>query len=58
VTISCWESVEAMGRFTGGDPTAVHHLERDREFLVELPREVQVLRLLKSHGRTTGGDRS
>ncbi len=47
-----------MGRFTGGDPTAVHHLERDREFLVELPREVQVLRLLKSHGRTTGGDRS
>ena len=50
VTISYWESVEEMSLFTGGDPTAVHHLERDPEFLVELPREVQILRLLKSHG--------
>ena len=50
VTISYWESVEDMGSFTGGDPTAVHHLERDAEFLIELPRSVQVLRLLKSHG--------
>ena len=52
VTISYWASVEAMGAFTGGDPTKVHHLERDKEFLIELPREVQVLRLLKSHGVT------
>ena len=50
VTISYWESVEEMSSLTGGDPTAVHHLERDPEFLVELPREVQILRLLKSHG--------
>ena len=52
MTISYWESVEAMSRFTGGDPKTVHHLPRDREFLVELPQEVQVLRLLKSHGVT------
>ena len=52
VTISYWESVEAMSQFTGGDPTKVHHLERDEEFLVELPKEVQILRLLKSHGVT------
>ena len=52
VTISYWESVEAMSRFTGGDPTKVHHLERDREFLIELPKEVQILRLLTSHGAT------
>lgn len=50
VTISYWESVDDMSSFTGGDPTAVHHLERDAEFLIELPRSVQVLRLLKAHG--------
>ena len=52
MTISYWESVEAMRQFTGGDPTTVHHLERVREFLVELPKDVQILRLLKSHGMT------
>jgi heme-degrading monooxygenase HmoA len=41
VTISYWESVEAMSRFTGGDPTRIHHLERDAEFLIELPQSVQ-----------------
>jgi heme-degrading monooxygenase HmoA len=52
MTISWWESVEAMARFTGGDPTRIHHLPRDEEFLIELPQSVQVLRLLTSHGRT------
>ena len=55
VTISYWESVEAMGRFTGSDPTRVHHLERDEEFLVELPKEVRILRLLTSHGVAYSG---
>lgn len=50
MTISYWESVDDMSSFTGGDPTAVHHLEQDAEFLIELPRSVQVLRLLKTHG--------
>jgi hypothetical protein len=50
MTISYWESVEAMSRFSGGDPGRVHHLPRDRELLIELPQEVQVLQLLKSHG--------
>jgi heme-degrading monooxygenase HmoA len=52
MTVSYWESVEAMSKFTGGDPKKVHHLERDNEFLIELPKEVQILRLLKSHGVT------
>ena len=52
MTISYWESVEAMARFTGSDPTKIHHLGRDPEFLIELPKEVQILRLLTSHGRT------
>jgi heme-degrading monooxygenase HmoA len=46
VTISYWESVEAM---TGGgkaDPRQAHHLERDPEFLIELPRAVQILTIL------------
>jgi heme-degrading monooxygenase HmoA len=57
ITISYWESVEAMSRFTGGDPTRIHHLDRDPEFLIELPAGVQILRILTSHGNT-GGDES
>ena len=52
MTISYWESVEALSKFTGGDPRKVHHLKRDQEFLIELPKEVWILRLLKSHGIT------
>jgi hypothetical protein len=55
VTISYWESVEAMALFTGGNPTEVHHLPRDEEFLIELPKRVQILRLLKSHGTFGAG---
>ncbi|WP_027134446.1 antibiotic biosynthesis monooxygenase family protein [Geminicoccus roseus] len=55
VTISYWESVEAMSRFAGSDPTRIHHLERDREFLVELPESVQVLAIVTSHGDCGGG---
>jgi heme-degrading monooxygenase HmoA len=55
VTISYWESVAAMSRFTGGDPTRIHHLDRDAEFLIELPERVQILQLRVSHGNT-GGD--
>lgn len=50
VTISYWESIEAMSRFTGRDPDAIHHLPRDPEFLIELPDRVQVLKVLLSHG--------
>jgi heme-degrading monooxygenase HmoA len=57
MTISYWESREAMARFTGDNPTRVHHLERDAEFLVELPESVQILEMLTAHGRT-GGDGS
>jgi hypothetical protein len=45
VTISYWESVEAMSRFTGGDPTRIHHLPRDPELLIELPERVQILQI-------------
>ena len=54
VTISYWESVEAMSRFTSGDPTRIHHLPRDPEFLIELPDSVQILRIYGSHGNTGG----
>jgi heme-degrading monooxygenase HmoA len=43
ITISYWESVEAMSRYTGGDPTKIHHLPRDPEFLIEIPKTVQIL---------------
>ncbi|WP_342769083.1 hypothetical protein [Bosea caraganae] len=46
VTISYWESIEAMSRFAGPDPRRIHHLERDAEFLIELPEGVQVLEIV------------
>jgi hypothetical protein len=52
VTISYWESVEAMSRFAGPDPRRIHHLARDPEFLIEVPQGVQVLSIVGSHGRT------
>ena len=50
VTISYWESIDSMRAFAGDDPTAIRHLDRDPEFLLELPTEVQILRLRTSHG--------
>ena len=52
MTISYWEDIPAMARFTGRDPTDIHHLDRDSEFLIELPKSVQIIRLLTSHGKT------
>jgi hypothetical protein len=54
VTISYWENVEAMSRFAGSDPRRIHHLERDPEFLIELPSGVQVLEIVAASGRTGG----
>jgi hypothetical protein len=54
VTVSYWESVEAMSRFAGRDPRRIHHLERDPEFLIELPEGVQVLEIVATHGNTGG----
>jgi heme-degrading monooxygenase HmoA len=54
VTISYWESIEAMSRFAGPDPRRIHHLPRDPEFLVELPESVQVLDLVTGYGDTGG----
>lgn len=46
VTISYWEDVPAMSRFAGSDPTRIHHLEKDPEYLLELPKSVQILQLI------------
>ena len=54
MTISYWESVAAMARFTGSDPTSIHHLPRDPEFLIELPQSVQILAIRHAHGDTGG----
>jgi heme-degrading monooxygenase HmoA len=54
VTISYWEDVEAMSRFAGKDPRRIHHLDRDPEFLIELPQSVQVLEISTTYGNTGG----
>jgi heme-degrading monooxygenase HmoA len=45
-TISYWPDIEAMTAFTKGDPTKVHHLDRDAEFLIELPERIELHRIL------------
>ena len=49
LTISWWDSMERMAP-DGGDPSLTHHLPRDREFLIESPRRVRILRLLDARG--------
>ena len=39
----------------GADPRRIHHLERDPEFLIELPSGVQVLDMVTASGTTGGG---
>lgn len=46
VTTSYWPDFQAMAAFTGGEPHQVHHLERDPEFLIELPKRVAVMKIL------------
>jgi hypothetical protein len=45
-TISYWPDLDAMTVFTKGEPTKVHHLDRDPEFLIELPEFIQIHRIL------------
>jgi heme-degrading monooxygenase HmoA len=54
ITISYWENVAAMARFTGSDPRQIHHLDRDPEFLIELPKSVQILEIIASSGNCGG----
>ena len=48
ITISWWPSIEAMSAFAGDDPTQIHHLPRDAEFLMELPESVQILEVVNA----------
>jgi hypothetical protein len=38
-----------MTAFTKGKPTKVDHLDRDPEFLIELPEFIQLHRVLLDH---------
>lgn len=48
-TISYWSDLQSMTAFTSGEPTKVHHLGRDPEFLIELPELIQIHRILVDH---------
>ena len=43
-TISYWSDLDAMT--AKGEPTKVHHLDRDPELLIELPESIQIHRVL------------
>lgn len=45
-TISYWADMQAMTAFTKGEPTKVHHLDHDPEFLIELPERIDIHRIL------------
>jgi heme-degrading monooxygenase HmoA len=53
MTISYWDSIEAMTNDPKADPYRAHALERDVEFLIELPQRVQILAILESRGPNT-----
>jgi heme-degrading monooxygenase HmoA len=44
--ISYWSDMEAMRAFTKSEPTTVHLLPRDDEFLIEKPDRVEICRIL------------
>lgn len=46
VTISYWADLNAMRAFTKGEPTKVHHFDRDPEFLIELPERIEIHRIV------------
>ena len=50
-TISYWSDLQSMTAVTSGEPTKVHHLGRDPEFLIELPELIQIHRILVDHQR-------
>lgn len=50
ITMSWWADVDSMTSFTGADPSAVHHLPRDKEFLMELPSRIEIWALRQSDG--------
>lgn len=50
VTVSYWRTIEEMTGGKPGDPNEAQPLDRDHEFLIELPRKVQILRLLSVDG--------
>lgn len=43
MVISFWDSMERMTNWAGADPTRIRHLEKDAEYLLELPESVQIL---------------
>jgi hypothetical protein len=45
-TTSYWTDIDAMAAFTKREPTEVHHLDRDPEFLIELPERIEIHRIL------------
>ncbi len=45
MVISYWPSLEAIRAFSGEDITRTRHLERDPEFLFELPTLVELFEL-------------
>lgn len=43
---SYWTDIDAMTAFTKGDPTKVHHLAEDADYLIELPARIEIHTIL------------
>lgn len=48
IVITLWDTLEAMTRWAGTDPTKIRHLERDPDLLLDLPDHVQILHVYSS----------
>lgn len=49
MVLSFWDTPEAMTRWAGDDPTKIRHLERDPEYLLEVPQSVQILEVCSNN---------
>ncbi len=49
MVLSFWDTRDAMTRWAGDDPNKIRHLERDPEYLLEMPTSVQVLQVCSNN---------
>lgn len=49
MVLSYWDTREAMTRWAGEDPNKIRHLERDPEYLLEVPKSVQILEVCSNN---------
>ena len=51
LVVSLWNTIESMAAFSGAEPREIRHLERDADFLIELPQDIEIFEIKASDTR-------